>query len=109
MGHLGSTPKFMAETTLHETKAVVGPVLLRKFLNMVNDNDMSLNATKTKHLPLNFTKDVKTSQDLYIEGNFVNSSTSPHEDHVGDRPVAKSCNPHNIKLIIIIILINRKL
>ncbi len=37
--------------------------------------------------------------------NFVNSSTNSHEDHVGDRPMAESCNPLKIKSIIIIIII----
>ncbi len=40
----------MDDTTLHESKPVVGPGLLQKSLNMVtewaSDNDMSLNATK---------------------------------------------------------------
>jgi hypothetical protein len=59
------TTKFVDDTTLHETKPVVGSGFLQKSLNMViewaSDNDMSLNATKTKHLPLNFTKDVEAS------------------------------------------------
>ncbi len=69
------TPKFMDDTTPHETKPIVGPGLLQKYLNMVtewaSDNDMSLNATKIKHIPLNFTKNVKASQDLYIEGVYI--------------------------------------
>ena len=69
------TTKFVDDTTLHETKPVVGPGLLQKSLNMVtdwaSDNNMSLNATKTKHLPVNFTKDVEASQDLYIEGVYI--------------------------------------
>ncbi len=54
------TPKFMDGTTPYKTKPVVGPGLLQMSLNTVtnwaSDNDMSLNATKTKHLQLNFTK-----------------------------------------------------
>ncbi len=31
------TPKFIDDTTIHETKPVVGPGLLQKSLNMVTD------------------------------------------------------------------------
>ncbi len=69
------TPKYMDDTTLHETIPVVGPGLLQKSPNMVtewaNNNDMSFNATKSKHIPLNFTKNMKTSQDLYIDGVYI--------------------------------------
>ncbi len=65
----------MDDTTPHETKPIVGPGLLQKYLNMVtewaSDNDMSLNATKIKHIPLNFSKNVKASQDLYIECVYI--------------------------------------
>ncbi len=53
-------PTSMDDTTLHKRKPVVGPGLLQMSLNMViewaNDNDVSLNANKTKHLLLNSTK-----------------------------------------------------
>ncbi len=42
---------------------------------------------------------------IVLSYNFVNSSTNPHEDHLGDRPVAQWYNPRKIKLIIIIIII----
>ncbi len=45
--------------TLYETTPAVGLGLLQTSLNKVTEwenNDMSLNATKTKHLQLNFTK-----------------------------------------------------
>ncbi len=65
----------MDDITLYETKPVVGPGQLQKYLNMVtewaDDNDMSLNATKTKQLTLHFTKHVKASQDLFIEGIYI--------------------------------------
>ncbi len=69
------TPRFMDNTTLHETKPIVGPNLLQKSLNKVtewaSDNDMSLNDTKTKNLRQNSTKNVKGSHDLYIEGIYI--------------------------------------
>ena len=69
------TPKFMDDTTLHETKPIIGPGQLQKSVNMVTDwskvNDMSVNPPKTKHLPVNFTKQQESSQDLYIEDQYI--------------------------------------
>jgi hypothetical protein len=69
------TSKFMDDTTLHETKPIIGPGQLQKSINMVTDwskvNDMSVNPSKTKHLPVNFTKQQESSQDLYIEGQYI--------------------------------------
>jgi hypothetical protein len=69
------TPKFMDDTTIHETKPVIGPGQLQKSINVVTewskDNDMSVNPTKTKHLPLNFTNKKEGTHDLFIDGEYI--------------------------------------
>ncbi len=64
------TSKFMDDTTLHETTPIFGTDLLQKYLNIVtewaSDNDMSLNATNIKQLPLNVNTNIKTSHDLVV-------------------------------------------
>ncbi len=34
-------------------------------------NDMRFNPTETKHLPINFAKQKEGSQDLYIDGKYI--------------------------------------
>ncbi len=63
------------DTILHETKPLIGPGLLQKSINMVIDwsgnNYMQVNPTKRKHLPVNFSKQKEGSEDLYIDGKYV--------------------------------------
>ncbi len=35
------------------------------------NNDMQVNPTKTKHIPVNFSKQKEGSQDLYIDGKYI--------------------------------------
>ncbi len=70
-----ATPTFMDDTTRHETKPLIGPCLLQKSINMDIDwsgnNDMQVNPTKTKYLHVNFSKQKEGSQDLYIDGKYL--------------------------------------